>query len=230
MRIIKNFFVEEDLKVILAWLGINYKKAMQNRIILSCFFACMTIFLGIYFKSIYIICASVLVGLGYYKFQYLSVKKRKNKQIALKRRMFPAFVKKILILIRTNNVYTSFIKMVDYTDEPIKKYLLELIEEIKNDKSIKPFNNFASKMEFIEAYQIMAMLYTFSEHAMSKKHLVSLESMISNLYDNEIDEIVEGKKRMLWIYPNFCIIAMLILVFTLAVFMFISIMGEVSLG
>ncbi len=86
------------------------------------------------------------------------------------------------------------------------------------------------KMEFIEAYQIMAMLYTFSEHAMSKKHLVSLESMISDLYDNEIDEIVESKKRMLWIYPNFCIIAMLILVFTLAAFMFISIMGEVSLG
>ena len=230
MNIIRNFLIEEDLKSILAWLGINYKKAMKNRIILSCFFAFLTLFLGYYFKNIYIILGSIFVGLGYYKFQYLSVKKRKNKQIALKRRMFPAFVKKILILIRTNNVYTSFVKMVEYTDEPIKKYLLELIEEIKNDKSIKPFNNFADKMEFIEAYQIMAMLYTFSEHAMSKKHLVSLETMISNLYDNEIDEIIEEKKRMLWLYPNFCIIAMLFLVFSLAIFMFISIMGQVSLG
>lgn len=230
MNIIRNFFIEEDLKSILAWLGINYKKAMKNRIILSCFFAFLTLFLGYYFKNIYIMLGSVFVGLGYYKFQYLSVKKRKNKQIALKRRMFPAFVKKILILIRTNNVYTSFVKMVEYTDEPIKKYLLELIEEIKKDKSIKPFNNFADKMEFIEAYQIMAMLYTFSEHAMSKKHLVSLETMISSLYDNEIDEIIEEKKRMLWLYPNFCIIAMLVLVFSLAIFMFISIMGQVSLG
>ena len=230
MNIIRNFFIEEDLKSILAWLGINYKKAMKNRIILSCFFAFLTLFLGYYFKNIYIMLGSIFVGLGYYKFQYLSVKKRKNKQIALKRRMFPAFVKKILILIRTNNVYTSFVKMVEYTDKPIKKYLLELIEEIKNDKSIKPFNNFADKMEFIEAYQIMAMLYTFSEHAMSKKHLVSLETMISNLYDNEIDEIIEEKKRMLWLYPNFCIIAMLFLVFSLAIFMFISIMGQVSLG
>jgi len=230
MRIVKNFFIEEDLKVILAWLGIDYKKAMNNRIILSCFFACITIFLGVYFKSIYIIGASVFVGIGYYKYQYFSVKKRKNKQIALKRRMFPAFVKKILILIRTNNVYTSLLKMVDYTDEPIKQYLIELIENIKEDKSIKPFNEFASKMEFIEAYQIMAMLYTFSEHAMSKKHLVSLETMISHLYDNEIDEIVEGKKRMLWLYPNFCIIGMLILVFSLAIYMFISIMSGVNLG
>ena len=65
---------------------------------------------------------------------------------------------------------------------------------------------------------------------LTKKHLISLETMISNLYDNEIDEIVEGKKRMLWVYPNFCIVSMLILVFTLAIFMFISIMGEVKLG
>lgn len=230
MKLVKNFFVEEDLKIILAWLGIDYKKAMKNRIILSCFFAFITLFLGIYFKNVYIGVASIFVGFGYYKYQYFSVKKRKKKQIALKRRMFPSFVKKILILIRTNNVYTSLIKMVDYTDEPIKKYLLELIEDIKDDKSMTPFNKFASKMEFIEAYQIMAMLYTFSEHAMSKKHLVSLETMISHLYDNEIDEVIENKKRMLWIYPNFCIVAMLILVFTLAVFMFVSIMGEVNLG
>lgn len=230
MKLVKNFFVEEDLKIILAWLGIDYKKAMKNRIILSCFFAFITLFLGIYFKNVYIGVASMFVGFGYYKYQYFSVKKRKKKQIALKRRMFPSFVKKILILIRTNNVYTSLIKMVDYTDEPIKKYLLELIEDIKDDKSMTPFNKFASKMEFIEAYQIMAMLYTFSEHAMSKKHLVSLETMISHLYDNEIDEVIENKKRMLWIYPNFCIVAMLILVFTLAVFMFVSIMGEVNLG
>ena len=230
MKLVKNFFIEEDLKVILAWLGIDYKKAMKNRIILSCFFAFITLFLGIYFKNVYIGVASIFVGFGYYKYQYFSVKKRKKKQIALKRRMFPSFVKKILILIRTNNVYTSLIKMVDYTDEPIKKYLLELIDDIKEDKSMTPFNKFASKMEFIEAYQIMAMLYTFSEHAMSKKHLVSLETMISHLYDNEIDEVIENKKRMLWIYPNFCIVAMLILVFTLAVFMFVSIMGEVNLG
>lgn len=230
MRLIKNFFIEEDLKTILGWLGINYKKAMDNRVILSCFLACVTIFLGLYFKNIYILIASIFVGIGYYKYQYFSVKKKKNKQIALKRRMFPAFVKKILILIRTNNVYTSFVKMIDYADNPIKEYLLDLIDEIKYDKSITPFNNFANKMEFIEAYQIMAMLYTFSEHAMSKKHLVSLESMISHLYDNEIDEVIENKKRMLWLYPNFCIVAMLVLVFSLAVFMFISIMSEVNLG
>ena len=37
MGMIKNFFVEEDLKEILGWLGINYKKAMNNRVIFTGF-------------------------------------------------------------------------------------------------------------------------------------------------------------------------------------------------
>lgn len=230
MDTIKNFFIEDDLKTILGWLGINYKKAMKNRIILSFFFALCTLFLGYYFKSIYIMVASLFVGLGYYKYQYISVKKKKKNLMAIKRRMFPSFVKKVLILIRTNNVYTSLVKMVDYTDEPIKQYLLDMIEDIKKDKSIKPFNDFAKKLEFREAEQTMCMLYTFQEHAMSKKHLYSLESNISKLYDNEVDEIVENKKRMLWLYPNFCIIGMLAVVFALAIFMFINIMSGVNLG
>ena len=48
MNIIKNFFIEDDLKDILGWLGVNYKKAMNNRIILSCFFACIMVFLGLF--------------------------------------------------------------------------------------------------------------------------------------------------------------------------------------
>ena len=229
MELIKNFFVEPDLKNLLEWLGINYKKSMKNRIILSLFFASIFIFLGIYFKSLYLGFVSVFVGLGYYKYQYFSVKKRKKQQIALKKRMFPAFVKKILILIRTNNVYTSFLKMIDYTDEPIKSYLIELVKDIENDKSVIPFNIFANKMEFDDAFQIMSMLYTFSEHAMSKNHLARLESKVSLLYDNEIDDIIESKKRLLWLYPNFCIVAMLGLVFSLALYMFVSILSEVNL-
>lgn len=230
MDTIRRFFIEEDLREILGWLGIDYKKAMNNRIILSCFFACIVIFLGIYFTNLFILILGPFIGIGYYKYQYLSVKKKKKNLVAIKRRMFPSFVKKILILIRTNNIYTSLVKMIDYTDEPIKGYLRELIDDIKEDKTIKPFNKFASKMEFIEAYQIMTVLYTFSEHAMSKKHLMSLEKMISNLYDNEIDEVIENKKRSLWLYPNFCILAMLGMVFSLAIYMFISILSEVNLG
>jgi hypothetical protein len=230
MDIIKSFFIEEDLKNILGWLGINYKKAMKNRILMSLVIALTVAFLGLYFKNNYAIIFSIVIGLLYYKYQYFSIKNKKKKIIALKRRMFPAFVKKMLILIRTNNIYNALIKMVEYTDDPIKKYLNELIDEIKEDKSMKPFTKFANQMEFIEAFQIMAMLYTFSEHAMNKKHLVSLEVMISQLYDSEIDEMIESKKRLLWLFPNVTILTMLAMVFSIAIYMFTSILSEATFG
>ena len=226
---IKNIFIEKDLKEVLNILEIDYKKALKNRIVLSVIIILVMIIIGSYIKNLYLILSSFLIGFAFYKYQYISVKRKYKNFIMLKKRMFPAFVKKLLILLRTNNVYTSFVKMIDYSDEPIKKYLIELIDEIKLDKSVKPFTNFASKMNFIEAYQIMSVLYTFNEHIMSKSHLVSLEKMISELYDNETDELIEKKKRTLWIYPNVPILCMLGLVFSLVIYMFVFVMSEVGL-
>ncbi len=225
---IMSFFVENDLKNLLGWFGIDYTKAQKNRIRSSIIITVLVLIFGIFSSKLYLSLISPLIGLFYYKNQYLSIKKKKKNMIALKRRMFPSFIKKLLILLRTNNIYNSLIKMVDYTDEPIKSYLKELINEIDKDKSVKPFSNFANKMEFIEAYQVMTMLYTFSEHSMNRKHLVSLENMISQLYENEIDEVIEQKKRLLWLYPNFTILTMLAMIFSLAIYMFISIFAEVS--
>ena len=225
---IKKLFIEEDLRSLLGWMGINYKKAMKNRILMSIVVALIVLIAGYYYNSIYVMVMSLFAGTGIYKYQYFSTKNRRKKLIAIKRRMFPSFVKKLLILIRTNNIYNSLIKMVEYTDEPIKKYLVQLIEEIKENKTIEPFNNFSKNMEFIESYQVMNMLYTFSEHAMHKKYLISLESMISQLYNNEIEEVIENKKRLLWLYPNFTILTMLAMIFGMAIFMFISMFEAVN--
>ena len=118
--------------------------------------------------------------------------------------------------------------MLTFTDEPIRKYLKELIDEIDNDKSITPYINFANKMEFIEAYQVMVMLYTFSEKSMSKSHLKSLEDMIFQLYNNEIEDVIETKKRLMWLYPNYVILSMMAMIFSLAIFMLLDIMNGVN--
>jgi len=225
---IKLFFIEPDLHFLLGWFGIDYKRSLKNRIITSLVIILMVLVFGILLNKIYLIIFSPIIGLIYYKNQYLSMKKKKRSIATLKRRMFPSFVKKILILIRTNNIYNSLLKMVDYTDEPIKQYLIQLLKDMDNDKTVKPFIDFANNMEFIEAYQVMTMLYTFSEHSMNKKHLVSLEQMISQLYENEIDEVIESKKRLLWLYPNFTILSMLVMIFSMAIYIFISIFSEIQ--
>ena len=64
MKYIKNFFIEEDLNVILGWLGIDYNKAMKNRIITSCVIACVVIFLGLYLSNLYIALSSIVISIG----------------------------------------------------------------------------------------------------------------------------------------------------------------------
>ena len=75
----------------------------------------------------------------------------------------------------------------------------------------------------------MNMLYIFNEHGQDERHLNQLEEVISALSANEIDEIIEKKKRNLWVYPNISIITMLIIIFGLAAYMFTSILGDVLL-
>lgn len=225
---LKDFFVEKDLKLLLGWFGIEYKIALKSRISKALIVTILVFIFGILNSNVNTIMSSFLIGVFYYKYQYTQLKNKKKNIVTLKRRMFPSFVKKLLILLRTNNIYNALLKMRNYSDEPIKKYLEQLIKEIDNDKTVKPFTNFANNMEFIEAYQVMTMLYTFSEHSMNRKHLVSLENMISQLYENEIDEYIEQKKRLLWLYPNFTIMTMLVMIFSLAIYMFVSIFSQVT--
>lgn len=225
---IKNFFIEEDLEVLLGWLGINYKKALKNRIKNSIIIFILFLILGIILQKYWISGLSFVISIFYYKMKYYSTKKKRKQLIVIKKRMFPSMVKKLLILLRTNNIYVSLNKLLTFTDEPIRKYLKELIDEIDDDKSITPYINFANKMEFIEAYQVMVMLYTFSEKSMSKSHLKSLEDMIFQLYNNEIEDVIETKKRLMWLYPNYVILSMMAMIFSLAIFMLLDIMNGVN--
>lgn len=226
---LRHFFIEDDLKQLTDWLGLNYIQAIKRRFLQSMLFIPLAILTYILLGNVFIAVGVALLSVFYYKYQYIQIKYKKSNVITIKRRMFPGFVKKIALLLRTNNIYNSLVLCVDYVDEPIKTYLKELIAEIDKDKSITPYKNFARKMEFSEAHQIMNMLYIFNEHGQDEKQLDDLEEVISALSANEIDEMIEKKKRNLWIYPNITILTMLVIIFGLAAYMFTSVLGEILL-
>lgn len=224
---LKSILIEDDLKQLIDWLGLNYKQAIKKRFMQCFMFIPLALIIYIATGNVFITTVVALLSIVYYKVQYFQVKYKKSNIIAIKRRMFPSFVKKLLLLLRTNNIYKSLCLCTQYVDEPIKTYLIELVEEIDKDKSIKPYQHFAEKMEFGEAGQIMNMLFIFNEHSTDERHLAQLEEVISALSANEIDEIIERKKRSLWIYPNITILTMLAVVFGLAAYMFTSVLNNV---
>lgn len=227
---IKSFFIEKDLKIYLENFNLNYKKYMKNRILQSLMIIVIVIIFTLILKSPKILILAIPLSILIYKYKYISLIKYKKNQIIMKKRMFPIFVKEILLLVRTNNIYNALKKEIEYTPEPIKTYLIELIEDIDKDKSKKPFDKFADKMEFEQASLVMSMLYTFNEYALNRDHLKSLELLISQLYNNEIEEYIENKKKNLWIYSNYTILTMLAFTFGLGIFMFVEILGKVNLG
>lgn len=227
---IKSFFIEKDLKIYLENFNLNYKKYMKNRILQSLMIIVIVIIFTLILKSPKILILAIPLSILIYKYKYISLIKYKKNQIIMKKRMFPIFVKEILLLVRTNNIYNALKKEIEYTPEPIKTYLIELIEDIDKDKSKKPFDKFADKMEFEQSSLVMSMLYTFNEYALNRDHLKSLELLISQLYNNEIEEYIENKKKNLWIYSNYTILTMLAFTFGLGIFMFVEILGKVNLG
>ena len=227
---IKSFFIEKDLKLYLENFNLNYKKYMKNRIMQSIMIIIIVIIFTAVFKSPKILLLSLPLAVLTYKYKYMILVKYKKNQIIMKKRMFPIFVKEILLLVRTNNIYNALKKEVEYTPEPIKTYLVDLVTDIDNDKSKKPFDDFANKMEFEQAALVMSMLYTFNEYALNREHLKSLELLINQLYNNEIEEFIENKKKNLWIYSNYTILTMLAFTFGLGIYMFVEILGKVNLG
>ncbi|MDD2376360.1 MAG: hypothetical protein PHD15_02140 [Clostridia bacterium] len=227
---IKSFFIEKDLKLYLENFNLNYKKYMKNRIMQSIMIIIIVIIFTAVFKSPKILLLSLPLAVLTYKYKYMILVKYKKNQIIMKKRMFPIFVKEILLLVRTNNIYNALKKEVEYTPEPIKTYLVDLVKDIDNDKSKKPFDDFANKMEFEQATLVMSMLYTFNEYALNREHLKSLELLITQLYNNEIEEFIENKKKNLWLYSNYTILTMLAFTFGLGIYMFVEILGKVNLG
>ncbi len=75
---IKIFFIEEDLEVLLGWLGINYKKAIKNRIKNSVFIFIFILIVSLLFKKIYLFALAFVAALLYYKLQYYMTKNKKR--------------------------------------------------------------------------------------------------------------------------------------------------------
>lgn len=219
--------MEKDLKDLTSNLNINYNLFKRNRIIetVIMLFISITLFL---INDIFFICIFLLPYLVY-KGKYNNLVKNKNNLIKMNQKLFPFFIKDLLILLKTNNVYNSLKEELNFIGEPYKTYITNLLNEMDSDKSKKPFDNFAAKLGFNEANLVMNTLYTFQEYSISKEHLENLDLLVEQLYNNMINQAIEEKKRYNFLYSNALILTCLLFTFSFGVYMFLNILNEVSI-
>lgn len=198
---------------------------MNKRIIIILGVGILSIGSYFIFKNIVV---SLLIFVFYYCLDFYKKsadKTKENKLIQDKEYEFANLLSYLLVFLDNNfNVYQSLQLSLNYCKECLVKDVETLISEIDLDKSIIPYQNFASKFKSNIIYQIVMMIYQLDINGYDAKYLANFPSLINSLKQARIDSIIQSRKMNMSFMTIFPIIALLGVVFTL-VFYILSMVG-----
>ena len=129
-------------------------------------------------------------------------------------------------IIRDFNVYQSLIMTMNYCNEILAKDIETLIEEIDFDKSIIPYQNFAKKFETNIIYQLVMMIYQLDINGYDVKYLHNFPLLIENIRQAKIENMIAIRKSNMSYLTVLPIISLLIVVFSLSLYILTLIGGS----
>ena len=198
---------------------------MNKRIIIILGVGILSIGSYFIFKNVVV---SLLIFVIYYCLDFYkksAENTKENKLIQDKEYEFANLLSYLLVFLDNNfNVYQSLQLSLNYCKECLVKDVETLISEIDLDKSIIPYQNFASKFKSNIIYQIVMMIYQLDINGYDAKYLANFPSLINSLKQARIDSIIQSRKMNMSFMTIFPIIALLGVVFTL-VFYILSMVG-----
>ena len=186
-----------SLKKTIDFLGLNYKTEI-TKIFLANLICLIGVATVIYFTRMYIIIifgVLLIFGINYvFYFMYSSMKQNLVKQRADE---FVHITSYFRIFIKNkNNVYQSFNKLLAYSSEWMKERIEAMLKSIDDDKSIKPYVDFADKFDFPIARNVMISIYQMVEEGETIEHLnqftILFEQMSQTLNEERKDRKVRG--------------------------------------
>lgn len=175
-------------------LNLNYKKEISRLIIFNALLVVAFIVLFIFSTNlIYLIYFFLIIFV--FNFLYLSrygrtITKNANNLIEDFIETFSYF----RIYISNNmNVYTSLKEVSNYSSPLIKVKLLKLINEIDEDKTIKPFMNFASNFDSKKVEEVMIAIYEMVNEGVSEMYLNQFVTIFTS-FKTRVEKTREEKR------------------------------------
>lgn len=123
------------------------------------------------------------------------------------------------------NVYQAFKSLVPYSSPWMEEQILSLTNEIDNDKSIKPFMNFANKFTNKVAGNVMLSIYQMVDEGENNIHMLQFESLFQQLSRDLNEQRIDEKDRSMGSISSLPLIGAGA-VTVLLTFGIISLMGE----
>ena len=123
------------------------------------------------------------------------------------------------------NVYQAFKSLIPYSSPWMEEQILSLINEIDNDKSVKPFMNFANKFSNKVAGNVMLSIYQMVDEGENNVHMLQFESLFQQLSKDLNEQRIDEKDRSMSSISSLPLIGAGAIT-VLLTFGIISVMGE----
>ena len=123
------------------------------------------------------------------------------------------------------NVYQAFQSLVAYSSPWMEEQIQSLILEIDNDKSVKPFINFANKFSNKVAANVMMSIYQMVDEGENGLHMYQFTSLFQQLSKAQQTELIDTKERNMGSITSLPLIGAGAIT-VLLTFGIISVMGE----
>ncbi len=123
------------------------------------------------------------------------------------------------------NVYQAFQNIIPYSSSWMEEQIQSLTNEIDNDKSVKPFINFANKFNNKVAGNVMLSIYQMVEEGENSIHMLQFDALFQQLSKAHNQELIDDKERSMGSISSLPLIGAGAIT-VLLTFGIISVMGE----
>ena len=123
------------------------------------------------------------------------------------------------------NVYQAFQALIPYSSSWMEEQIQYLLNEIDNDKSVKPFISFANRFVNKVAGNVMLSIYQMVEEGENSMHMLQFDALFQQLSKNHNQELIDDKERSMGSISSLPLIGAGAIT-VLLTFGIISVMGE----
>lgn len=219
----------KKLKEKINFLNKNYKTEITRLLIIDFLICVSFIFLVIYSKNLLILIYFFGI-LVVFNFFYLTRYQRIiNKNNANLINDFINTFSYFRIYISNNmNAYNAFREVSKYSSPFIKTKLLVLLDEIDEDKSLKPYMNFAKNFNNKKVEEVMIAIYEMVNEGISENYLNQFTSVFTS-FKARVEKTNQEKRFSKFNLINAMSMGGMMLIMILIMLSIVNMVGEIAI-
>lgn len=211
---------------LLTFISANKTKELIKIVVINVLIIAASVVLTIFLKQVMIAFVGIIVIAVANYLIFNSYSEKKKAILDEREHEFIAIISYFQFFITNSyNVYQAFQSLIAYASPWMEEQIQSLIIEIDNDKSVKPFINFANKFKNNVAGNVMMSIYQMVDEGENGLHMYQFNSLFQQLSKSQQMELIDSKERSMSSVSSFPLIGAGAIA-VLLTFGIISVMGD----